>query len=452
MSKGTQFICATCSKKYSQWVGQCQGCNNWNSLVEEQNYLKASSAEQLEGHAPMPLASVRQSELSRIKTGISEFDLVLGGGLVPASLIALAGNPGVGKSTLLMQVLGELEKEHNVLYFSGEETAEQVKGRATRIGVEGKSILFYQESIWERVKHEVVKNKTNILVIDSIQTLQSSEISSHAGNITQVKEITLQLMKLCKQRGITCFIICHITKDGGMAGPKLLEHMVDCTLYIEENIQSNIKILRAAKNRFGSTDVLEYFKLERKGMQPVDSFISRINMDGSVGCTNSLLKEGRRIFIGEVQALVINNNLGNTKRVFNGVSAKRVSQLIAIIEKYLNLDLSHDDIYVDFLNNKLVNERQLDLGIIVAIVSSKLNLAPPKSTLYTGEIQLSGLIQSTELAVHSLQKLNEEKPIHLYMGARGSEQNAQVIKVPNLRVQYLEKAKDILELMKGKMS
>lgn len=411
LSRKIEFKCKNCEKVFYRWEGRCDGCNTWNSLVEigKKSGSNLRVTESVNADVRFTkLADIEVSNYPRISSGIKDLDEILGGGLTQGSLILLGGEPGVGKSTLLMQVLGNLEKNEPVLYVSGEESASQIKQRAIRVNVSGENITLINETTWEKIKKYLEELRPRILVLDSIQTLQSSEINSMAGNASQIREVTLQLMYVCKSLNITCFIIGHITKDGSIAGPKILEHMVDTVMYLKKKEckkEENLKLLKVKKNRFGSCDGVKIIKLTKNGFVPVveKNGIEKIKGHNTIGRVATILDRTNNFKIIFVESLVRLNKAGAIKRVCHGYPVNRLSLIVAVAEKYLNLDFSNDDIYLSVEEGENYKMNNIDLAVLASIISSKKNKTIPSKTVFLGDIKLTGEIDSTEII--SLEKI-----------------------------------------------
>ena len=393
------FVCQGCGYQSLKWLGKCPECGEWDSLVEERQgtTMPPGGATSIQQAQPVPIDSVEMDEGKRIKTGIQEFDRVLGGGLVPGSVILVGGDPGIGKSTLMLQILHRLaENKLKVLYISGEESLEQIKLRSDRIGIGSENLWVVSEVALESIRAMADEMVPNAMVIDSIQTVFTRELASAPGSVSQVREATLHLMHLAKQTGIPVFLVGHVTKDGAIAGPRLLEHMVDTVLYFEGEQNNIFRILRAVKNRFGSTNEIGVFEMRDNGlcevMNPSAIFLSNRPslVPGSV-VTASI--EGSRPILLELQALVGRASFGTPRRTVLGVDVNRVSLLVAVMEKKLGFQLMTQDIFVNVTGGVKVDEPAVDLGIVSAIASSFSDKPVREATVVLGEIGLTGEIR-----------------------------------------------------------
>ncbi|OEU52038.1 MAG: DNA repair protein RadA [Desulfobacterales bacterium S3730MH5] len=395
-------------------MGKCPECGEWGGLVEERQVPTLSSGRSATswGSRPVPIDSVEMNQQMRITTGIQEFDRVLGGGLVPGSLVLVGGDPGIGKSTLMLQVLHKLsDSKHKALYISGEESLEQIKLRSDRLSTVSDNLWVVSEVAIESIRAMADEMVPNVMVVDSIQTVFTPELTSAPGSVSQVREATMHLMYLAKRTGIPIFLVGHVTKDGAIAGPRLLEHMVDTVLYFEGERNNIFRILRAVKNRFGSTNEIGVFEMRDDGLceviNPSTIFLSQRPslVPGSV-VTASI--EGTRPILLELQALVGRASFGTPRRTVIGVDYNRVSLLVAVMEKKLGLQLMNQDIFVNVTGGVKVDEPAVDLAIVSAIASSFLDKPVKESTLVLGEIGLTGEIRAishVEARVHEAQKM-----------------------------------------------
>lgn len=412
MAKGkkTVFFCQNCGYESPKWMGQCPGCREWNSFVEETvsaspkgNAAKGiTAAENGKKNAPMILADIKVEEDDRIKTNIEELDRVLGGGIVPGSMVLVGGDPGIGKSTLLLQVCRELtQKQHKVLYISGEESLRQIKLRAKRIGEFNEHLLLLCETNLEIIRNTIEQTKPEAVVIDSIQTMYNEEVSSAPGSVSQVRESTGVLMQIAKGMGISVFIVGHVTKDGSVAGPRVLEHMVDTVLYFEGDRQVSYRILRSVKNRFGSTNEIGVFEMQEKGLaevkNPSQAMLNGRPTDAS-GSVVVCSIEGTRPILIEIQALVTRTNFGLPRRTSVGIDYNRVNLLMAVLEKRAGLHLGDCDAYVNLAGGMKLGEPAIDLGVILSIVSSYKNQVIDEGMLIFGEVGLSGEVRGVSMA------------------------------------------------------
>ena len=410
MAKGkntTIFFCQNCGFESSKWMGQCPGCKEWNSFVEEvvntaslKNAGKASNG--MQSAKPTSLADITIQKEDKTKTNIGELDRVLGGGIVQGSLTLVGGDPGIGKSTLLLQTCRMLaEAGHKVLYISGEESQVQIKMRADRIGSFQKSMLLLCETSLESIAEVIRKENPHIVVIDSIQTMYNEAVSAAPGSVSQVREATATLLQLAKGLNVSIFIVGHVTKEGTVAGPRVLEHMVDTVLYFEGDRHASYRILRGVKNRFGSTNEIGVFEMREEGVVEVKN-PSEYMLDGrpqnASGSVVACSLEGTRPLLLEIQALVCHSNFGMPRRQTTGTDFNRVNLLMAVLEKRTGIQLSGCDAYVNLTGGMKIAEPAIDLGIVLAIVSSFKNVALSPKLLAFGEVGLSGEVRSVSMA------------------------------------------------------
>lgn len=402
----TAFFCAQCGYESSKWLGRCPGCESWNTMTEEilQEPKSINSKSQLA--ASKRLNEISAMEGSRQSTGIGEIDRVLGGGLVRGSLILIGGEPGIGKSTVIMQMAAKLNRQR-ILYVSGEESAAQIKIRSDRLECDGDNIFLLAETDLESIENVIRKEKPDVVMIDSIQTIFSNALSSAPGTVSQVREVTGELMRLTKETGITTLIVGHVTKEGTIAGPRVLEHMVDTVLYFEGERHMSYRILRAVKNRFGSTNEIGVFEMTAAGLvqilNPSEIMLSGRpeNAQGSVVVSTM---EGTRPMLLEIQALLSASGLAMPRRTTNGVDANRVSLLMAVLDKRVGLKVNFMDAYVNVLGGLKITEPACDLGIVCAIASSFREKAVDNKTVFIGEVGLTGEIRSVS---HIDKRINE---------------------------------------------
>ena len=395
------FVCNECGYESAKWMGKCPSCGAWNSFFEEK-IAKVSDGrkEEKKNITPKPLNTFTGKENKRISTGFDELDRVLGGGLVKGSLILLGGEPGIGKSTLILQLCDKVKEEGKVLYVSGEESAEQIKLRADRLQIKNDDILFLGETDIDVIDTAIEEVSPKLVIIDSIQTMYSDEITSAAGSVSQVREITARVMKTCKQKEITTIIIGHVTKDGNIAGPRVLEHMVDTVLYLEGERYFSYRVLRGVKNRFGSTNEIGMFEMQQEGMTEIlnpSSILISEREENPAGSVIVASVEGTRSLLVELQSLVTPSVFGLPRRTANGMDYNRLTLLIAVLEKKAGLMLGNQDVYLNVVGGIRLNEPALDLGIIMAVASSFKNKPIDKSCVAIGEVGLTGEIRAVNL-------------------------------------------------------
>jgi DNA repair protein RadA/Sms len=400
----TVFGCQACGFESSKWLGRCPDCGEWNSFVEERQEVPTAAAK---GRAPSPFAEaggkpkpydlVDAADAPRVSSGIDEFDRVLGGGIVPGSMVLIGGEPGVGKSTLLLEVAHLLGRHGGpVLYVSGEESERQIKMRGERLGIRGAGLFLMAETSLERILEQVDQLKPAALVVDSVQTVFSARFPSAPGSISQVREVATQLLMVAKGRGVTTFLIGHVTKDGSLAGPKSLEHIVDTVLYFEGEKHQHHRIVRAVKNRFGAVSELGVFEMTGAGLKPVANpsalFLSE-RLAGSPGSAVVATVEGSRPMLVEIQALVSPTSFGTPRRMSIGLDPNRTTLLMAVLEKRVGLQLLGDDVFVSVAGGLQVPEPAADLGVAAAVASSFRNRPLPARTVVFGEVGLGGEVR-----------------------------------------------------------
>ena len=404
MAKGKKsvFFCQNCGHEENKWLGQCPMCKEWNTFVEEAVSVSKSSTVKLSKEAEIvALKDIKTNDEERILTRIGELDRVLGGGIVPGSLVLVGGDPGIGKSTLLLQVCQRLcEDKKQVLYISGEESLRQIKLRANRMGEFREELYLLCETNLEVIRSVIEKRKPDIVVIDSIQTMYSEDVASAPGSVSQVRESTNVFMQLAKGLGISIFIVGHVTKEGTVAGPRVLEHMVDTVLYFEGDRHASYRILRGVKNRFGSTNEIGVFEMRQNGLVEVENpseFMLNGKPEHASGSVVACSMEGTRPILIEIQALVCGSSFGVPRRTAAGTDYNRVNLLMAVLEKRLGLHLSNYDAYVNIAGGVKMNEPAIDLGIVMAIVSSYKNKAIDEKTIVFGEVGLSGEVRAVSM-------------------------------------------------------
>ncbi len=400
MKTKTTYICSACGYQSAKWLGKCPGCEQWNTLQEtvitEQKpgtSKRSPSARRM----PQRIGDIRADSEERYLTGMGELDRVLGGGIVKGSLILVGGDPGIGKSTLLLQICEQVGRQRKILYVSGEESERQIKIRAQRLGVSSGNLYLIAENDVETILEYIREVEPDVVIIDSIQTMHREDIASAAGSVPQVREATNALMRVAKQSNTAMFIVGHVTKDGALAGPRILEHMVDCVLYFEGDRQMTFRILRAVKNRFGSTNEIGVFQMGNEGLVEVENPSAMLlegrpeNASGSsVVCT----MEGSRGVLAEIQALVTPTGFGNPRRMSAGIDLNRVILMIAVLEKRARVNLSNSDVYINVAGGLRIDETAVDLGICAAIVTGQTDTKIPSDMVFIGEVGLGGELRS----------------------------------------------------------
>ena len=412
----SKYVCQNCGYESAGYLGKCPECSSWSSFIEEveqSSDLKSSSVLLPDAFPPMKLNDIKMGSEIRVKTNISELDRVLGGGIVQGSLILIAGDPGIGKSTILLQTSGELCKQNKkVLYISAEESASQIKLRAERLGVKSDNLYIYPQTNFELIKKHVEEMKPDLVIVDSIQAIYSSLIQSTAGSVSQIRECCNSLMTIAKTNNVSIIVIGHVTKEGNIAGPKVLEHMVDTVIQFEGDKYKTYRILRSIKNRFGNTSEVGIFEMGSKGLtevlNPSELFLKEYNQTQTPGSTIIVTSEGTRPLLVEVQALVGTTPYPTPRRVANGVDLSRVLQILAVLEKRIGLNLSKQDVYVNVIGGIDVSEPAADLGIALAIITCVRDVIFDSHTAIVGEIGLSGDIRAVN---HIDKRINEAQKL-----------------------------------------
>lgn len=404
-AKTNVFFCQECGYESAKWMGQCPGCRAWNSFVEEpveKGSRKSQSRSLGNGVKPVALDEIQWSETERYSSGMAELDRVLGGGIVPGSLVLVGGDPGIGKSTILLQVCRNLAAAGiQTLYVSGEESLRQIKMRAGRIGTFTSDVKFLCETDLSEIQDAIKKEKPKIVVIDSIQTMCSEDISSAPGSVSQVRESTAVLMQLAKRQGVMIFIVGHVTKEGTVAGPRVLEHMVDTVLYFEGDRHAAYRILRGVKNRFGSTNEIGVFEMREDGLAEVENpseYMLSGRPENASGSVVACSMEGTRPILMEIQSLVSRTSFGIPRRTAAGTDTNRVNLLLAVLEKRLNMPLSTCDAYINIAGGIRMTEPAIDLAIVLAVISSYQEQPIDEKTIVFGEVGLSGEVRAVSMA------------------------------------------------------
>lgn len=412
MAKGKTavYFCQSCGFESAKWMGQCPGCREWNTFVEEivDRSAPAKVKKAAQQAEVTKISDIRTDQERRLTTGIGELDRVLGGGIVTGSLVLVGGDPGIGKSTLLLQVCRNLSGQAvNVLYISGEESLQQIKIRAQRIGSFDDSLSLLCETNLDTIREVIGRLKPGIVIIDSIQTMYSENVASAPGSVSQVREATGVLMQIAKGYGISIFIVGHVTKEGVVAGPRVLEHMVDTVLYFEGDRHAAYRILRGVKNRFGSTNEIGVFEMCNEGLREVKNpseYMLSGKPEGASGSVVACSMEGTRPILLEIQALVCHSNFGMPRRTAAGTDYNRVNLLMAVLEKRMGMSLSSCDAYVNIAGGIRMSEPAIDLGLVLAIVSSYKEIPIDEKTICFGEVGLSGEVRAVSMAAQRIQE------------------------------------------------
>ena len=451
--KSTVFFCQECGFESTKWMGQCPGCKAWNSFVEEtinQNLVSASGKKTsaISSKEPAALSTVSLSKEDRVEIGIEELDRVLGGGIVPGSLSLVGGDPGIGKSTLLLQVCQKLAMQgRKVLYISGEESLKQIKIRAMRIGEFTDSLLLLCETNLGIIEETIRKVMPEVVIIDSIQTMYNENVGAAPGSVSQVRESTSVFLQIAKGLGVSIFIVGHVTKEGTVAGPRVLEHMVDTVLYFEGDRHASYRILRGVKNRFGSTNEIGVFEMRREGLVEVKNpseFMLSGKPEGASGSVVACSMEGTRPVLIEIQALVCQSNFGIPRRQATGTDFNRLNLLMAVLEKRVGLQVGACDAYVNIAGGMRLQEPALDLGIIMAIVSSYKNRAIDDKTVVFGEVGLSGEVRAVSMTEQRILEAKKLGFTHCVVPRSGMD---GLTKIEGIKITPVATVKDAMELI-----
>lgn len=446
----TVYFCQECGYESAKWMGQCPGCKQWNSFVEEKvTQVKGSTKKKRDEKVQASkLSTIETSEDQRIHTQIGELDRVLGGGIVKGSLTLIGGDPGIGKSTLLLQVCKKLtDQKKHVLYISGEESLQQIKIRAKRIGKFEHDLMLLCETNLEIIENVIKKENPEVVIIDSIQTMYNESVSSAPGSVSQVRESTGVFMQIAKKMNISIFIVGHVTKEGVVAGPRVLEHMVDTVLYFEGDRHAAYRILRGVKNRFGSTNEIGVFEMAQNGLREVENpseFMLNGKPKEASGSIVACSMEGTRPILIEIQALVCHSNFGIPRRTAAGTDFNRVNLLMAVLEKRLGLQLSNCDAYVNIAGGIKMTEPAVDLGIVMAIVSSYKDRPIDEKTICFGEVGLSGEVRAVNMAE---QRVLEAKKLGFERVILPAVCLAGVKEVSGISIQGVKTVRDAIDLL-----
>jgi len=400
MFNNSVFVCQQCGNEYSKWMGKCTACGEWNSLVETAKFTKNSknksnpTSSRLRWTPSVKLTDIKASQMQRVSTNISELDRILGGGLVAGQMVLIAGTPGIGKSTILLQLANNLK---SAVYVSGEESATQVAIRAERLGIKNKNIEFIENTDVDEIINSLVNIETSsVIIVDSIQTMSTSDLTGMAGSVGQVRECAARLLRFTKEKGIPMIIVGHVTKEGTVAGPSTLAHIVDTVLWFEGEKTSNLRLLRSVKNRFGATDEVGIFQMEDKGLKslndPEKLFLER-SKTAVAGSVVSILTEGSRSILVEIQSLVVPTKMAFPRRVAQGIDSKRLEMLLAILFRRANVPMYDMDVFVNVAGGIKANDPSMDLAICLSVASSFFDKALPSNFLAVGEVGLLGEIR-----------------------------------------------------------
>lgn len=442
------FFCTDCGYETTKWTGKCPNCGSWDTLKESDKVMGKGGKVRTDGlsTAPVKLTEIKSKPVERVPTGVTEFDVVLGGGLISGMVVLLGGEPGVGKSTLMLQLSDWLAKlGKKVVYFSGEESADQINLRAKRLKIADENIWLACTNEADNIIEQIANLELDAAIIDSIQSVGLASVDSIPGSISQLKECCSQFVRLAKKKGIPVFLVGHVTKDGLVAGPKIIEHMVDTVLYFEGETTNQYKMLRAVKNRFGSTNELGLFEMTSLGLQqlknPNQMFLSaNPNLSGSaLGC----MIEGTRAFVVEVQALATASNFGTPQRVAVGLDQKKLALLLAILEKNLALYLRSNDVFINMTGGIKATDPAIDLAIITAVLSSLKDMPVPENSVYIGEVSLNGEIRPVgqlELRIKEAKRLGYE---HIYISSYSKQKS-------DSKVHQVKHIREIYRLFSGK--
>ena len=438
MGKNTTFFCNECGFESSKWLGKCPSCNMWNTFTEERIVKEKNKSYSVVSNVkPVKIDEIAINKETRFKSGLNELDRVLGGGIVSGSVNLVGGDPGIGKSTLLLQMCRKIKENINILYCSAEESVDQIKMRADRLSDGNSNIYLTTKTSIDMIIDDLKEIKPQLVIIDSVQTIYSEDLDSACGSVSQIRECTLKITRYAKENNITVFIVGHVTKDGTLAGPKVLEHMVDCVLQFEGEKYSNFRIIRSVKNRFGSTNEIGVFEMTDKGLKEVDNpsmlFLEE-RPKGTPGNVVICSIEGTRPILAEIQALVSNTAFGTPRRMSTGLDYNRVNLVLAVLEKKAGFNLSSQDTYINVTGGLKILEPACDLGIALSIASNYKNTPISSDTVVFGEIGLTGEVRNIsflEKRIQEAEKLGFKKCIIPYNN-NIIKSNMEIIKVKNI--------------------
>lgn len=449
----TVFTCQECGYQTPKWLGKCPECHQWNSFSEEESIKPSKAApKSIAGRESKPktINEIEHETYHRYETKLSEFDRVMGGGVTIGSLTLIGGEPGIGKSTLLMEVCGRLVDQYvgeKILYVSGEESESQVAQRSKRLGVNNSNFYIYNETCWQKVLEHIRDLRPKFLVLDSIQTTHSNQIDSAAGTLSQIREVTYELMNFAKANDLTCFIIGHVTKEGQIAGPKILEHMVDTVIYFEGDQLGQYRMLRVMKNRFGNTNEVGIFEMQEKGLieikNPSQYFLEQ-SLPGSFGRSLTCILEGSRSLFVEIQALVVENKFAVGRRTTQGLDSNRVALLVAVIDKYLGIPLSYNDIYVNVVGGIKLSTRENDLSVIASLLSSYYASPIEGDTIFLGEVGLTGEVRSVPMMEMRLKEIAQMNYKRVITSKRAAEDLKGKYKINLIGINKASELKELL--------
>ena len=448
MKNKTVYVCQSCGYESPKWLGKCPDCGGWNTFCEETVAKEsAGGARVLSSTPPMGLSEITGQDETRIKTQMNELDQVLGGGLVKGSLVLVGGEPGIGKSTLLLQICESLGKVGKVLYVSGEESPRQIKLRANRLGITSENLLLMSETNLAAIVSQIQEMKPLVVIVDSIQTIFNDSSTSAPGSVTQVRDATMHFMRIAKETGIAFFIVGHVTKEGAIAGPRVLEHMVDCVLYFEGDRHQSYRILRGVKNRYGSTNEIGVFEMADRGLVEVENpsaSMLRGRPDGASGSAVVCMMEGTRPILAEIQSLVSPTGFGIPRRMATGVDYNRMVLLIAVIEKRLKLSLQNQDAYVNVAGGIKATETAADLAMVAAIISSLQNKIISQEMVFFGEVGLTGEIRAVSNAE---KRVAEVKKLGFHKCVIPFENQANLKSAPDFEIVPLKNISELSKLI-----
>ena len=449
MAGKSKYICSECGYTSAKWLGKCPNCDTWGSFEEEFDIKKTLSKINTSDVELLRLDEIELGKEFRLVTKFNEFDRVLGRGLVKGEVVLISGNPGIGKSTFLLQLIDEYSKTGNVFYISGEESLRQIKQRADRLNVKSKTLYLMNETNLEKIETIILKENPKVVVIDSIQTLYSENVNSMPGGVSQIRETTLKIIEIAKSKEISFFLVGHITKDGKVAGPKLLEHMVDAVVQIEGEENNFYRIIRTLKNRFGSTNEISIFDMKEDGISeitnPSEFFISE-REEKNVGSIITPILEGSRVFLFEVQSLLTHTSFGLPRRIIEGYDKNRVEILGAILSKFLKIDLSTKDIFINIPGGLTLKDRSSDLAVIFSLISSINALAISQKIAAVGELGLRGEIRKVSFIKNRVKELERLGFKGVYL-PKSNEKDLETEKF-KIKLIYLRNIEELIERVK----